>query len=1077
MQRKGFTLLPVLVAVWLGIISGCRSEEPTGSVQLMGRFQQALAASDVTRVAVTVTAPYMSPRTSELVKADGQWSGTLEQLPAGEDRTFTAEAFGAVGTKLYEGTVTDVTITPGKTVLVALTLQQVGAPPPFVNAVPVIDALLASASAVAPGERITLKATAHDPNPGEVLTYAWTASVGALGSPSSATTTWTAPAETGLATLTLAVTDAHGSSTTLSLALPVRNTRGSADVDVSLNTWPQVARIVATPSRVNVGEPTTVVATAMDSDGDSLAYTWSASGCTGTWTGASSATVGFTPDAPPPGGSCDCRLGVKVEDGRGGQALGTLAICVGASPTPLFAPNVVGYHQSATTVSAGGTVTLRLAAEDAQGSTLGFSWAASAGTLGSPTSTASTSEVLWTAPTCANPRGAVSLTATVGNALGASTSHTFIVTGLPDCLPPDSWSVLGGMRTRREYHTATLLPSGQVLMIGGPPSGDMVYSLTEVYDPEARLSVSAGTEVRERFRHTATLLPSGKVLVVGGHGTLDAAALYEPATGTWTEAGIPGTRRAWHTATLLPSGKVLVAGGYDASGGEGLATAEVYDPATGTWSPTASMAVSRVAATATLLPSGKVLVTGGSSIGDASKTAEVYDPAKGTWSPTSSMTASHGGWHTATLLPSGKVLVAGGDSSATEVYDPATGAWNPTGAMAAAREQHTATPLLSGKVLVTGGSVATAEVYDPATGTWSPAGALAEVRRHHTATLLPSGRVLVAGGTSSSTAVEVYDPETGTWTFLGAPMPSRSSHTATLLPSGKVLVAGGGGSSTAHVYDPTSRTWSPTGAMTVTRSGHTATLLPSGKVLVAGGGGSSTAEVYDPATGAWSPTGAMAAARGHHTATLLPSGKVLVAGGGLATAEVYDPVTGTWSPAGTMGGVLRERHTATLLLSGKVLVVGGTGVDSNPVVVEIYDPVTGRWSLAGAMARPRLHHTATLLPSGKVLVAGGQDRFGSVSLVELYDPETETWTEAGASSYQALASATLLPSGKVWVVGGYMGFNWTHLYDPATGTWSSKEIDFSFIDHTATLLPSGQVLMVGGMYSSGAQPLAFLYTP
>jgi hypothetical protein len=131
-----------------------------------------------------------------------------------------------------------------------------------------------------------------------------------------------------------------------------------------------------------------------------------------------------------------------------------------------------------------------------------------------------------------------------------------------------------------------------------------------------------------------------------------------------------------------------------------------------------------------------------------------------------------------------------------------------------------------------------------------------------------------------------------------------------------------------------------------------------------------------------------------------------------------------------MAGVRDERHTATLLLSGKVLVVGGSDTENDPVVAEIYDPVTGRWSLAGAMARPRFHHTATLLPSGKVLV-----------------------------------------------VGGYLGFNWMHLYDPATGTWSSREIDFHFIYHTATLLPSGQVLMVGGMYASGAQPLAFLYTP
>ena len=68
-----------------------------------------------------------------------------------------------------------------------------------------------------------------------------------------------------------------------------------------------------------------------------------------------------------------------------------------------------------------------------------------------------------------------------------------------------------------------------------------------------------------RVYHTATLLPSGKVLVAGGQGIggalLSSAELYDPATGTWTATGSLGTGRSFHTATLLPSGKVLVAGG------------------------------------------------------------------------------------------------------------------------------------------------------------------------------------------------------------------------------------------------------------------------------------------------------------------------------------------------------------------------------------------------------------------------------------------------------------------------------------------------------------------------------------
>lgn len=86
-----------------------------------------------------------------------------------------------------------------------------------------------------------------------------------------------------------------------------------------------------------------------------------------------------------------------------------------------------------------------------------------------------------------------------------------------------------------------------------------------------------------RFDHTATLLPNGKVLVVGGsYKAVAGAELYDPASNTWAAAGTLATGRTSHTATLLPNGWVLVAGGRDNNGAT-LASAELYDPASNTW--------------------------------------------------------------------------------------------------------------------------------------------------------------------------------------------------------------------------------------------------------------------------------------------------------------------------------------------------------------------------------------------------------------------------------------------------------------------------------------------------------------
>ena len=311
-----------------------------------------------------------------------------------------------------------------------------------------------------------------------------------------------------------------------------------------------------------------------------------------------------------------------------------------------------------------------------------------------------------------------------------------------------------------------------------------------------------------RAAHTATALPSGNVLLAGGCSRdsceLDergaTTELFDLATTRFEPGPSMSVERVSHLAAALPDGSVLVAGGWTK---RGLSrTAERYDPDDGAFHAVGQLVTARGAPTATRLRDGRILIVGGTGGAGPLRTAELYLPATRAFEATGSLAAPRQA-HTAVRLRDGRVLVVGGSNgggvlASTELYDPRTGRFTPGPRLGTARHKHAAVTLRNGSVLVLGGSdardyfgrYATAELLRLGTPRFKPTGTMA-VRRFKlgdSVSLLADGRVLVGGG---DPLLEVYDPKRGAFRPAGRTGHELAFATTTRLKDGRVLLAGG----------------------------------------------------------------------------------------------------------------------------------------------------------------------------------------------------------------------------------------------------------------------------------------------
>lgn len=702
--------------------------------------------------------------------------------------------------------------------------------------------------------------------------------------------------------------------------------------------------------------------------------------------------------------------------------------------------------------------------------------------------------------------------------------------------PDTGTSTTVGAATPRAAHTATLLPTGDVLLAGG------VTGQVEVIDAATAAVKSTHPVTSGLIQHTATSLPSGKILLVGGTFANSAPAvhLYDPWTDELT-AGPPTSKaRYGHQAIRLPDGRVLLVGGASRAESQALKaqdyldTAEIYDERAGAFAPAGRMSTSRANHAALLLPVGKVLVTGGvSGAGATLATAEVFEPELGQLERSSFLTSPRVG-HTATPLPGGRVLMAGGEAAlgrtttAAEEYADDPRGYATTGGLSQPRARHAATPLPGGRVLITGGdsdgaALSSSEIYDAATRRFAAHGALSRARSRHTATALSGGaKVLVVGGDDDGplSSAELYDAATGAFSVTGALSVARWGHTATEVAPGVVVVAGGWtadpkgalvATRTAELFDLATGTFTPLPDLVAARSGHSATALPSGRVLLAGGEIESGAavmatEVFDTVTKTFSAGPALVAARVAHAAAALPADRVLLTGGRAAAAgtspfvdstEIVDVSLGVSKPSAKLA-VPRANHTATRLDgTSRVLVAGGITYDKTLLISQTADIIDGAG--AGALTptlvadAQQLGYASTLLPSGRVLLAGGRTYDGvRVDLLTLFDPTSGVAAPVGhLSRIRDEPVALLVDPDHVLIAGGFVSGK--SVVDPPTGDVTETTELFAIstetsaagppmsvarASFTATRLPSGVVLLAGGLSSKGqATAVAELWTP
>ena len=325
----------------------------------------------------------------------------------------------------------------------------------------------------------------------------------------------------------------------------------------------------------------------------------------------------------------------------------------------------------------------------------------------------------------------------------------------------------GWLNQVRYGHKAYYLPAqNKVIAIGGRYNDfpEVIGASCEVYDLNSSTWTYADSMAAARNEYASVMLPTGEIMVMGGSdNNANAQAsceLYDPVIGQWNMLSPMNIARKDFMAFLISGNRILVIGGRTGYATP-LKSSEIYDISTDTWSFIDSLEYERHSYGGIELKGGNIFVVGG--VASAPFTAEILDVNTLEWR-TVEDTLNYNDYAPyfandmiATMLLDGNVLITGALRRHAEIFNYSNEQFY-TRAEADEIIGEQCLLLPNGKIFHYGKGDQFAQpntgpvnMYDPIADSWSevspPSQYIATFGQSQAASVsLPSGDIFIVGG-------------------------------------------------------------------------------------------------------------------------------------------------------------------------------------------------------------------------------------------------------------------------------------------------------------------------------------------